>query len=97
VENLLEFANRVQNELDSAKENFAKKFVEYKLACFDLYQKGIVTSASHGIDFFKNVISYWDNPDQYVADKEAKLKQEGIKDKLDVYEHNFVKILKANK
>lgn len=97
MENLLEFANRVQNELDSSNENFAKKFIDYKLTCFDLYQKGIVTSASHGIDFFKNVIFYWDNPDQYVVDKEDKLKKEGIKDKLDVYEHNFVKILKLNK
>lgn len=27
--------------------------------------RGIVLSSSHGIDYFKNIIKYWDNPSSY--------------------------------
>lgn len=34
--------------------------------------RGIVLSSSHGIDYFKNVIKYWDNPSSYYTPMDKK-------------------------
>lgn len=84
--NLLEYSIQTQNLLDNCNpKDYAKLFIEAKLKCYDLYYKGIINSSSHGIDFFKNVIKFWDNPDSYCNNEK------------NTYEYNFVKILKQNK
>ena len=50
---------------------------------------------SHGLSFWDNIISYWDNPRKfYVQDlKEAKK----LKNKFFDYEENFVRLIEMNK
>ena len=99
--NLLEFAIQTVDKLSKINDStFASQFVEAKSHCFHTYQKGHVTSNSHGISFFDNVIKFWDNPDSYYTPKDTKgniidtTKKEVAKDD---YEYNFIRILKFNK
>ena len=52
--NLLEFSIETEENLNklSGKE-YAQYFVKRRSKCWNLYQKGLVTSSSHGADFFK--------------------------------------------
>lgn len=84
--NLLEYAIQIQYNLDNCiPKEFAQLFIKAKTECFHLYQKGLINSSSHGIDFFKNIINFWENPDSYCNDEK------------NTYEYNFVKLLKQNK
>jgi hypothetical protein len=84
--NLLEYAIKIQQDLDSCKHSeFAKLFVESKMQCFNLFHKGLINSNYHGVNFFKNIIKYWNKPELYCDDPK------------NIYEYNFVKLLKQNK
>ena len=123
--NLLEFTIETEKLLEHcpAKE-FASLYIKRKLESFDkfshwitLSKKGqeidnyIITSNSHGIDFFKNVIKYWDDPHSYyqIMKKDGKgiptdkidtsikdYTQERTGDNTD-YEYNFVRLILLNK
>lgn len=77
-------------EVLSGKE-FCEQYIERKGECFYKYQNNKVTSNSHGLNFFENIIKYWDEPESYYK-KDSKQR----KDIID-YEENFVLILKENK
>ena len=95
-ESLLEYAVATVDQMNSiSSKDFAPYFVERKSAYFHLYSGGLVTSSSHGADFFQNVIRYWDAPDTYYTPKGSGTLSKVIPD--DDYENNFVRILKANK
>jgi hypothetical protein len=88
--NLLEFSKESVEQLNKLSgTEFAKYFIERKSICFYKYSKQIVTSSSHGINFFDNIIKHWDNPESYCKKQDKKF---GID-----YEYNFVEILKSNK
>ena len=125
--NLLEYAIETEELLEncSAKE-FSSIYIKRKGESFDKYshwttpskKEGgedihhyIITSNSHGIDFFKNVIKYWDDPHGYyqIMKKNGKGEPtdeidksitdytlERTGDKTD-YEYNFVRLLLLNK
>ncbi len=63
---------------------------------------GIVLSSSHGIDYFKNIIKYWDNPSSYYTpidhktNKPLKLKTPDEIVSGD-YEQEFVRLLLLGK
>jgi len=84
--NLLEFAKNTEHLLNTCDpKDFAKIFVSAKSESFHKYHNGIIISTAHGVNFFKNVIQFWDNPESYC-------------DKPDhTYEYNFAKIIKQNK
>ena len=83
---LLEFAYEIQHKLDTCKnKEFSSIFVEAKMLCFSQYQNNLVTSSFHGINFFKNIILFWDNPESYCSDPK------------NTYEYNFYLIIKSNK
>ncbi len=91
--NLLEYAQKTVLDLEKAKsdENFASIFIEAKMKCFKLYHNQIITSSSHGINFFNNIIKYWDNPDSYYTPDTKYKKIEPD------YEQNFITLLNHNK
>lgn len=98
---LFEFAKQTIKELEQIKDgNFADAFVKAKIFCFHNYQNGLVTSNSHGLSFFENVVKYWDDPDSYYTplDKNNNIVPVNKRDALTQdYEYNFIKILKLNK
>ena len=73
-------------------ENFAKTYVDEKMKFFNIYQRkdNIILSSSHGIDFFYNLVKYYDNPDTYIEiPRDSKNKPIGdLK-----YENNFKKLI----
>jgi hypothetical protein len=88
---LLEFAQETQKLLDaSAPKEFAKLFVSKKSEYFNKFAGGKVMSSSHGIDFFKNVIKFWDDPRSYYGKAKPK-------DPKQDYEYQFVMLLEENK
>jgi hypothetical protein len=98
MENLLQFAERTQRELDSVEaKDFAKLFVSKKSEYWHKYSNGRINSGSHGIDFFKNVINYWKDPIGYYKQFNPKFDgtQKIAKEK-DDYEYQFFLILKEN-
>ncbi|MEK6881461.1 MAG: hypothetical protein AABY22_17695 [Nanoarchaeota archaeon] len=91
--NLLEFAKETVKAMESiSSKNFASYFVKRKSEYFHAYSNGWVTSSSHGISFFENVIKFWDDPDSYYTPTEKNLNKIGTDD----YEYNFIRILKHN-
>ena len=98
---LLEFAIKTSEELTLINDNsFAVYFIKAKERCFNEYQNGHITSNSHGISFFDNVIKFWDNPDSYYVplDKNKKpIDTSKTKIPRDDYEYNFIRVLKFNK
>ena len=77
-----------------------KAFIKAKQKCFSEYQNGYITSNSHGISFFDNVIKFWDNPDAYYVPKDKNDKPIDISKRempRDDYEYNFIRVLKFNK
>lgn len=79
-------------------KDFAKEFVLFRGNFFKKYHNNLIISNSHGINYFDNVVKYWDNPISYIE----KLTQKDIdnyqKQKCkDDYEKNFVLILIQNK
>lgn len=99
--NLLEFAIKTSEELTLINDNsFAVHFIKAKQTCFVEYQNGFITSNSHGISFFDNVIKFWDNPDSYYVPKDKNDKPIDISKRempRDDYEYNFIRVLKFNK
>ena len=84
--NLLEYSLHIQKNLnDCPPKDYAKIFVNAKQEAFHKYNNGIITSSSHGINFFKNIIQYWDNPESYCNEPK------------NIYEYNFVKLIQNNK
>lgn len=84
--NLLNFAITVERQLyDCSPEEFAETFMFFKGLYWDTYANNFICSSSHGIDFFKNIISYWEIPEKYCNDKQL------------TYEYNFVLMLNSNK
>lgn len=98
---LLEFAIKTSEELTLINDNsFATHFIKAKQTCFNKYQNWTITSNSHGISFFDNVIKFWDNPDSYYTPldkKEKPIDVTKIEISRDDYEYNFIRILKINK
>lgn len=88
---LLQFATSAAMELDNINngKDFARRFVELKSCCFRTYQHDLVTSNSHGLDFFHNIVKYWDHPEAYAKPPEKKSDVD--------YEWNFVLVLRKNK
>ena len=99
--NLLEFAKITKEKLDSIADNtFAKAFIEAKIFYCLNYGGRYIASNSHGINFFDNIINFWDNPDAYYAPKDKEGKPIDISNKempKDDYEYNFIRILRLNK
>lgn len=97
--NLLEGAKVARNYLnDIGDKEFAKEFVLIRGNFFKKYHNDLIISNSHGINYFDNVVKYWNNPISYVE----KLTQKDIdnyqKQKCkDDYEKNFILILIQNK
>ncbi len=65
--NLLEFSKECNAKLrETSNYDFAKKFVELRGKVFKDYHNGLIISNSHGINYFDNVVKYWDNPIDYL-------------------------------
>lgn len=98
---LLEFAKKTIKELEQIKDgDFAAAFVKAKVFCFHNYQNGLVTSNSHGLSYFENIVKYWDDPDSYYTPLDKKnnpISMDKREKLVGDYEYNFIKILKANK
>ena len=78
--------------------DFAKIFIELRSFAFDHYHNGIIISNSHALNYFDNVIKYWDDPDSYYQPSNDFKPNNYVKQKyLDNYEYNFVLLLKNNK
>lgn len=96
---LLEFAKACSALLScTSDEKFAKEFVLLRGNAFKYFHNELIISNSHGIDYFTNVINYWENPISYIeklTEKELSLYSKK-KDK-DDYEKNFILILIQNK
>ncbi len=63
---------------------------------------GIILSSSHGIDYFKNIIKYWDNPQSYYTPMDKKTKKPiKLKSPTQIvhgdYEQEFVRLLLLEK
>ncbi len=68
----------------------------------DNLNKGIILSSSHGIDYFKNIIKYWENPLSYYTPKNHKTnKPITLKSPSQIvhgdYEQEFVRLLLLEK
>ena len=86
---LLEFATETVAEMKSiASKDFAKYFIQRKIICYHRYHGGLITSSAHGIDFFQNIIKFWNEPETYC-------KRQGKAE--DDYEYNFVILINKNK
>ena len=98
---LLQFAKETSEKLKLINDNsFAIHFVKAKQTCFNKYQNWYISSNSHGISFFDNIIKFWDNPDSYYTPLDKKGNPIDISKKeilRDDYEYNFIRILKINK
>lgn len=92
-----DFAKDTVARLDRLKgEEYAKCYVDSCCQCFSIYG-GIITSSSHSVDFFSNIVKYWDDPDSYLNSiKNRIIDKDAIKNGRD-YELNFVLLLKKNK
>lgn len=77
---------------------FAKEFVLIRGNFFKEYHDGLIISNSHGINYFDNVLKYWDNPISYIEKLTEKELRKYINGKeRDDYEKNFILILIQNK
>lgn len=47
-------------------KDFAKEFVLFRGNFFKKYHNGLIISNSHGINYFENVVKYWENPIDYL-------------------------------
>ena len=72
------------------KSDFADLYVKYRMESYKIFHNGLILSASHGIDYFNNIIKYYENPDEWLnwGDKDRRKS---------IYENNFVLLLKNNK
>jgi hypothetical protein len=79
-------------------KDFAKEFVLFRGNFFKAYHDGLIISNSHGINYFDNVVKYWDNPISYIENLTEKELEKYINSKKrDDYEKNFILILLENK
>ena len=93
--NLLEYCKNVCAKLETLKgADYVRCFVDSKMECFHLYHNNIITGSFHGINFFENVIKYWDDPESFYI--ETKENKNVSKDKNN-YEYNFVRLIQQNK
>lgn len=97
---LLEFAIQTQEYLDSINNNsFAKEFVRLRCESFRNYhwylnnkkEKQYLVTISLGLDYFKTIIKYWNEPEKFISDQNI------IIDKEYDYNINFVEVLNLNK
>lgn len=97
--NLLEYANTCGVALSKIKDtDFAPNFVALRSKAFVEFHSGLIISNSHGINYFDNVIKYWDNPISYIEKLTQKDVDNYSKQKCkDDYEKNFILILLENK
>lgn len=86
--NMKQHAEYVVGLLNNATTDFKDIYIYWKLVFFKKYHNGLITSSSHGISYFDNIIKYWDNPKDYCS-----MPKKGE----DSYEYNFVSILNKNK
>jgi hypothetical protein len=95
--NLKEYAEKTIQILEHLKGvEYAKYFIDRKCKRFKFFGKQI-TSTAHGIDFFDNIVKYWDDPDSYLKSIKGRIiDKDAIKKGRD-YELNFVLLLKQNK
>lgn len=92
---LLDFAKSAIQILNNCDADlFADTFIKLKVTYWHEYSNGLICSNSHGINFFDNIVKYWDEPDTYYTrdTKQPKKKQDEID-----YEENFIGIIKNNK
>jgi hypothetical protein len=79
-------------------KDFAKEFVLFRGNFFKKYHNGLVISNSHGINYFENVVKYWNNPISYIENlSEKELQKYKNGKQRDDYEKNFILILLENK
>lgn len=106
--NLYEFALYAEEVLSNPMlpaSSFSRIFLEIKSECWRKFNKGIVCSSSHGIDYFKNIIKFWENPYSYYQlkkpngeiDTTVKDYTQERKGDFTDYEYNFVRFLLLNK
>lgn len=82
----------------SPSKDFASNFINLKSASYHKFHNGLVMSSSHGINYFENVIKYWDNPISYIDGLTQKELDNYFKQKnKDDYEKNFILLLLQNK
>jgi hypothetical protein len=99
--NLLEFCKQTSQRLNGINDSsFATVYIEAKHFYFHNFSGRQITSNSHGIEFFDNVIKFWGDPDSYYTPRDKKDKPidpEKTPIAYDDYEYNFIRILKLNK
>ena len=105
--NLLEFAIQYQKYLDDIKGNeFAPEFVRLRTESFRKYhwklnkkgEKEYIITISLGLEYFNNIIKYWDNPQNFGPVPITPKTKNDTMDKDDIdYVENFIEMLKINK
>ena len=102
--NLLQYAKDAEKYLNSLTKNYASEYVRMHSEMFNKYfyeeflnKKGIIernylVCITMGLDNFKNVIKYWDNPVQFLKDSKT-----DDKDFDSYYIDNFIKVINSNK
>lgn len=63
-------ANRALLALEP-NHKFSKAFVSSRSLAFRTYHDGLIISNSHGINYFDNVIKYWNDPISYLNENEG--------------------------
>lgn len=83
---------------DVSDKEFAKEFVLIRGNFFKKFHNDLIISNSHGINYFDNVVKYFENPISYIdglSEKELEKYKNGKQ--RDDYEKNFILILLENK
>lgn len=90
---MLNYVSRTRYILKNCKtKDYATLFVKHKSEFYNLYLKEekLITSSSHGINFFDNIMKYYDSPEDY---QEVGRKQNNKPISDTKYEDNFKKII----
>lgn len=90
---MLNYVSRIRYILQNCKPSeYSGLYVKHKMEFYNLYLKyeKLITSSSHGISFFDNIIKYYDAPETYM-EVERNHNGKAIGDTK--YEDNFKKII----
>jgi hypothetical protein len=91
---MINFCKKTIEELDFlTSSKFAERYILRKCEFYHKFQNELITSSYHGLDFFSNIIKYYEDPDSYRL-----IFQENRTKKLQsIYEENFITLIKNNK
>lgn len=90
---MLNYVSRTRYILQNCKPNeFSSLYVKHKSEFYNLYLRDqkLITSSSHGISFFDNIMKYYENPEGYT---EVERNKSGNPIGDTRYEDNFKKII----